>query len=173
MTAIRTTYLTRWLVRADLPQIADIDAASFGPLGIDSITELLHVRNMVGTVITPRYNDGDIRGFMLHEFNRSYLSLIHLAVSPLHLREGVGTAALQKLTDKLDLQRRRKIHASVDERHLPMQQFLRVRHFIATHITPGTFSDSYEFTYVLPSADCEDGPSWRWQPQNRIKERFA
>lgn len=164
---MRATYQTRWLVRADLPQVADIDAASFAPIGVECIVELMRERNVVAMVITPSINGDDVRGFMLYRFQNSYLELIALAVHPMHLREGIATSGLTRLVDKLDLTRRRKIHASVDERHLSMQQFLRARRFIATHVTEGAFFTTYEFVFVKHSADIDEPTSLR-RPENRI-----
>lgn len=128
------TLSIRWMIRRDMEQILPIEMASFSdPWTEHDFFRCLRQRNCIGMVAE---NGDDIAGFMVYELHKSRIELLNFAVKPALRGCGVGRAMIEKLFDKLSIERRNRIELRVSERNLNAQQFLRHLGFRAILIEP-------------------------------------
>lgn len=89
---------------------------------------------------------GDERvGYMIYELQESRLNIVNLAVKPERRRQGIGTAMINRLKEKLSPRRRTELRITTHEEWLESQLFLRSQGFTATAIERGVFggADGY------------------------------
>lgn len=136
MTATKTKYLIRWLVRRELSEVLAIDSAVADiPWTEDEWVALLQQRNCIAMSC----EDGDrkIVGAILYTLQKSHLHLLRLIAGP--QRAGVGTAMVQRLIDKLSQQRRTSITVEVPERLDGALAFFKLMGFRATRVERGVY----------------------------------
>ena len=137
----------RWLIRRDMPEVLAIEQESFDY----SWTEeeflcVLRQRNCIGMVAEI---DHEIVGFMIYELHKSNLHVLNFAVSAAHRRRGIGTKMVQRLVDKLSLQRRKEILLEVRERNLLAQIFFKSQEFRAVTVLRNHYDDTSEDAYIM------------------------
>ncbi|NOX54579.1 MAG: ribosomal protein S18-alanine N-acetyltransferase [Planctomycetes bacterium] len=162
----------RWLIRRDLPEVLDIERASFEFAWTEEdFLCCLRQRNCIGMVA--EYEDR-IVGFMIYELHKSTLQILNFAVHPDFRRLKIGSQMIEKLVDKLCQQRRREIRLEVRETNLPAQLFFRSQGFRALAVLRNHYEDTDEDAYVmcLRLTDADDPTAFAW-PRNRIKYRDA
>ena len=127
----------RWMIRRDHEAVLEIEQLGFDePWDKSDFIRCLRQRNCIGMVI----EDGrDVLGFMVYEVHQSRIVLLNLAVHPCCRRRGLGTAMIDKLKNKLTVQRRRELRATVQEKNLDTQLFLHAMGFRAVALVPGAF----------------------------------
>jgi ribosomal-protein-alanine N-acetyltransferase len=137
----------RWLIRRDMPEVLAIEQESFDY----SWTEeeflcVLRQRNCIGMVAEI---DHEIVGFMIYELHKSNLHVLNFAVAAEHRRRGIGTKMVQRLVDKLSLQRRKEILLEVRERNLLAQIFFKSQDFLAVTVLRNHYDDTSEDAYIM------------------------
>ncbi|MCG6157899.1 ribosomal protein S18-alanine N-acetyltransferase [Rubinisphaera margarita] len=137
----------RWLIRRDMPEVLAIEQESFEY----SWTEeeflcILRQRNCIGMVAEV---DHEIVGFMIYELHKSNLHVLNFAVADSHRRQGIGTKMVQRLIDKLSLQRRKEILLEVRERNLSAQLFFKQQNFMAVTVLRNHYDDTCEDAYIM------------------------
>lgn len=148
----------RWLIRRDMPEVLEIEDASFNaPWSDVDFMEALRQRNCVGMVAEC---DKKVVGFMIYSLHRSHLALLNFAVLPRMRRRGVGTCMALRMIDKLSVQRRTRLDAVVVDYNLQAQLFFRSCGFRATEVLRGHYDgdeDGYLMQYYVhgevPDAD--------------------
>lgn len=132
----------RWLIRRDMEDVLRIEQLSDGtPWTEAEFLDQLRKSNSIGLVVE---QDEEIMGFILYELHRSHIEVVKLTVSPKYRHNGIGSAMVHRLIDKLSLQRRFRIVADVDEYNLEFCQFLKVNGFMATAVSHGFINMVYE-----------------------------
>lgn len=147
--------MIRWLIRRDMPQVLEIEAASFDqPWTEEDFMSALRERNVIGMVAE---HGRDIFGFMVYELHRSDLHVLDLAVRPDSRRQGVGRQMVDRLKGKLSQQRRHRIVATVRESNLAAQFFWKEMGFRCVKVErehyEDTGEDGYEFVYDIRADD--------------------
>lgn len=145
----------RWMIRRDMPEVLEIEHASFGfPWSEDDFMRCLRQRNYIGMVA--EFGE-KVAGFMVYEPHKTRLALLDFAVAPGFRRRGVGAALVRKLTGKLFAGRREKILLYVRDSNLAAQLFFRSVGFRATSVHHGfydeTDEDAYLFEYRIPNPE--------------------
>jgi ribosomal-protein-alanine N-acetyltransferase len=99
----------------------------------------------------------EIAGYMVYELCKSRIWLLTMAVGSKWRRQGVGSAMVRRLQEKLSNQRRVEIVTEVRESNLGAQLFLRERGFLAVRIERGAYDvppeDAYVMRYRIPLDD--------------------
>ena len=145
-----TITVIRWLIRNDLDDVMAIERSSFAkPWTRKEIHVALAQRNCIGCVYDV---DREVRGYMLYDLQRGSLTICNLAVHPDYRRQGIATALIQRLKDKLSQDRRTHITTMVSEHNTDAQLWLRSCGFRCIRVHRGHFGathDGYEFVYSL------------------------
>jgi len=132
----------RWLIRRDLPEVLDIERASFAsPWTEEDFLYYLRKRNVIGLVAE---HAEQVVGFMLYELHKPRLNLLKFAVHPDYRRQGIGEAMLTKLFGKLNGERRTRLTLLVGESNLDAQLFFRDMGLRATGILREHFDDGQD-----------------------------
>ena len=153
----------RWMIRADMWQVMEIENSSFEfPWTEEDFVRCLRRRNCIGMVAEC---DDRIAGMMIYELQKSRLDVLNFAVHPDCRRRGVGRAMANKLIGKLSALRRSRIVLEVREGNLPAQLFFRQCGFRATEILYDFYDDTSEDAYVMEYR--YQGANRRFLPANR------
>ena len=162
----------RWLIRRDMPQVLAIESDVFDhPCSEDEFLVHLRERATIGMVA----EIGDIIvGYMIYGLRPKSLELLNFAVATDYQRTGVGTALLDWMKSKLNIERRTEIYGGVWERNLRAQQFFRHHGFHCTAILRGEYDESdddcYLMRYTLTPPDRDPMPV---HPVNRLSQYGA
>ncbi len=139
--------LVRWMLQRHMPEVLGIENASFEfPWTEAEFVACVRQRNCVGLVAEV---DDKVVGYMIYEMAKSKIRLLNLAVSPEWRRRGVGRYLVQKLINKLSLQKRNRITLEVRETNLPAQLFFRSLGFRATSVLRNFYQDTPEDAYLM------------------------
>jgi [ribosomal protein S18]-alanine N-acetyltransferase len=143
MNFLQNVLQIRWLIRRDMDEVL---AIKNGVVEWDEDEWLRHLkqRNCIGSVAE---SGGDVIGCMCYDLYLDRLHLLNMAVAADRRRVGIGTALIQRLLNKLALQRRNSITIDVPESAVDAQLFFRAVGFVATE----TNGDQITFNYRLPS----------------------
>jgi ribosomal-protein-alanine N-acetyltransferase len=135
----------RWMIRSDMPEVLDIEKASFPhPWDEATFINCLRQRNVIGMVCEEKDR---VVGYMVYEMHKNRLHVLNLAVSTESRRQGVGTAMVAKLVSKLRLGRQ-SIFAEVSEWNDAAIYFLRDSGFMCSAVSHGHY-DNGEDAYVF------------------------
>jgi [ribosomal protein S18]-alanine N-acetyltransferase len=154
----------RWMIRRDLFDVVQIELRSHEyPWTEEDFLTVLRQRECIGMVAEHAH---EIAGFMIYELHKSWLRLLNFAVEPAYRRNGVGTAMLERMKEKLSQQRRHAIALAVRESSLSAQLFFKSQGFRSACVVRGhyedTGEDAYEMVFALPDSDAA------FVPENRI-----
>lgn len=137
----------RWLIRRDMSEVLAIEQESFDYAWTEEeFLCILRQRNCIGMVAEI---DHEIVGFMIYELHKSNLHVLNFAVAKEYRRHGVGTKMVQRLVDKLSLQRRKEILLEVRERNLSAQLFFKTQGFYAVTVLRNHYDDTCEDAYIM------------------------
>lgn len=137
----------RWMIRRDMPDVLDIEAASFEfPWTEEDFIRCLRQRNCIGMVAE---HEDRVVGFMIYELHKNRLHVLNFAVHRDYRRTGVGKQMAHKLVSKLSFQRRDKIMLEVRETNLPAQLFFRAQGFKAINVLREFYDDTPEDAYLM------------------------
>jgi ribosomal-protein-alanine N-acetyltransferase len=139
----------RWMIRSDMPDVLEIERLCFEFPAIEQdFIQQLRQRNCIGMVVEAK---DVILGFMIYELHRDKLELLDFAVLPAAQGKGVGTAMINKLVNKLDPNRRRRVCLNIRDTNLDAHLWFARRGFTATKIIRSPFDDvdedAYRFVY--------------------------
>lgn len=116
----------------------------------------LRQRNCIGMVAID-LEQQPILGFMLYELHNTKMRILKFAVHPDYQRQGIGTAMVNRLKDKLSQQRRKELTLETRESNLPSQLFWKSQGFQCVDVLrqhyDDTDEDAYRFEYLLPVAE--------------------
>lgn len=139
----------RWLIRRDMPEVLDIEAASSpAPWAEEDFLRTLRQRNCIGTVAE---HGEKVVGFMIYELHKTKLHLLKIAVSPDCRRRQVGTQMVEKLRSKLRAHERTCVTTEDAGRSLPAMKF-----FAALGFRGESSNDGIVFSWALPDAVVAD-----------------
>ncbi len=153
----------RWLIRRDLPEVLDIEDASFAweAWAEGDFLHCLAQRDHIGMIAECNVGDAGekVIGFMVYRLHKARLHIVNFAVAPQYRRQGVGAIMVAKLTSKLASHRRTRVTLECRETNLDALLFFRSRGFRATDVLRDHFDgeDGVAMAYTLPGAD-EDAP---------------
>lgn len=159
----------RWLIRRDMPEVLQIEQASFqSPWNDEDFLCCLRQRNCIGMVAEYEQR---IVGYMIYELHKTRLHILNFAVAPEFRRAGIGGQMVLRLIDKLSQQRRNEILLEVRERNLEAQLFFREQGFRAISVLRCHYDDTDEDAYILRfRLDATHDASSPYSPINRISE---
>lgn len=145
----------RWMIRADIPAVLDIESRSFQhPWSEEEFIRVLRKPNCIGMVIEDESET--VRGYMIYELHKNRFHLLSLAVHPDHWRKGFARRMIKTLAGRLTCNRRTRILCEIRECNLAAQQAFRAMGFKAVSILKEFFDDSdedaYVFQYKMPVA---------------------
>lgn len=156
--------LVRWMLQRHMPEVLGIENASFEfPWTESEFLACVRQRNCVGLVAEV---DDQVVGYMIYEMAKSKIRLLNLAVRPEWRRRGVGRYLVQRLVNKLSLQKRNRITLEVRETNLPAQLFFRSLGFRATSVLRNFYQDTPEDAYLMSYTISEPEPVIL--PMNRL-----
>ena len=140
------TYI-RWMIRRDMPEVLQIEQASFEFAWTDKdFLHCLRQRNRIGMVA----EQGErVVGFMIYELHKTKLHILNFAVHPNCRRLGVGAQMVAKLIRKLSSHRRINIALEVRETNLMAQLFFRSQGFRAVRVLRAYYEDSGEDAFLM------------------------
>lgn len=146
----------RFAIRADLPHILAIEAASFEiPWTEDEFLALQKDVRCIGLVAEV---NGYVVGYLFYKLYKKHTHLLNLAVHRGYRREGVAQSLINWPRNRLRIQKRFSLTARVRESNLPAQLFLRSQHFRCVSISKNYFEgeneDAYCFIYRLTGETC-------------------
>lgn len=143
----KTTVEIRWLIRPDMPEVLQIEQASFGnPWSEEDFLANLRDRRTIGMVAE---HDQKILGFMVYELRHSRFHLLRIAVDPKHRHQSIGTQMIRRLVHKLSLQNRKAIITEVRETNLDALLFLRSQRFLAVDLIRDCYADTGEDAILM------------------------
>ncbi len=144
--------LLRWMIKADLKQVMDIESRTSNPWTEAELVEHLQTANRIGMVAELLDGSYRIVGFMVYELSTCFLHVNKLAVAFDYRRQGIGRQLIEKLIGKLTPQKRDRLQVMVRESNLDAQLFLKSLTFLCHCITPDYFGeDGYLFVFELPA----------------------
>lgn len=142
----------RWAVQRDLPDIKEIEEASFK----DSIwnekdfRKCLAKHNVICKVVDV---DSSVVGFMVYQLEKDRYILLNLAVHPKFRRKRAAAILIDELVRKTSKHRRKYIIAEVRENNLSAQLFFRWAGFKAEKVLRNYYNDTeedgYKFVFTL------------------------
>jgi ribosomal-protein-alanine N-acetyltransferase len=144
---------TRWMIRADMPEVQRIERASFASADAwseDDFIQCLRQRNQIGMVALDNRNE-QVLGYFLYQLHKTRIQIVSLAVMPEVRRRGIASICVGRLVSKLSVNRRTRVVAEVRETNLPAQLFFRACGFKAVQVLRGKMDDpgedAYKFVY--------------------------
>lgn len=140
----------RWAIRKDLSQFLEIENHSFQhPWTEEDFLHNLRKRNVIAMAAVAETSTqvDTVLGFVLYELKKTSLDILNLAVHKDHRRHHVGTGILNRMKDKLHIQRRQHIYVRLSEYNDVGHVFLRSQGFKALRV----LRDYYEF--ITPAQD--------------------
>lgn len=160
----------RWMIRRDMPSVIAIESRCFpDPWQEEDFLNLLRLRNVIGMVCEQA---DKIIGFIIYELNDNAMSIVTLAIDPDFQRKKIGTFIIDKIKQKLSIQRRTLINCLVRESDLSSQLFFSKNGFKCIEILKKPFEegkaseeDGYHMQYGISKEELN--------VKNRIKDVFS
>jgi ribosomal-protein-alanine N-acetyltransferase len=159
----------RWLIRRDMPEVLQIEQASFSAAWSDEdFLSCLRQRNCIGMVAEHNHQ---IVGFMIYELHKSRLHILNFAIAPEFRRMGVGAQMVLRLIDKLSQQRRHEILLDLRESNLEGQLFFKSQNFRAIKVVRAHYDDTCEDAYIMQfRLDRQTDELPQYESRNRISD---
>jgi len=110
---------------------------------------------------------------MIYELHKQKLRIINFAVDPEHRREGIGSAIISRLVEKLSQQRRKEIVLEIRESNLPAQLFFKEQGFRATRVLRNHYDETTEDAYIMQYKLTSDDWALPLNLENRISKYDA
>lgn len=145
----------RWMIRRDLPEMLQIEQASFEFAWTEEDFLLcLRQQNCIGMVA----EQGDkVVGFIIYELHKAKIQILNLVVFPTYRRRGIGAQLVTKVISKLSGHRRLSVTLEVRETNLAAQLFFRSQGFRAERVLRSyydyTCEDAFFMQYDLTRAE--------------------
>lgn len=128
----------RWMVRADVPRVMQIEKGSPMPWSDQRLLTTLRDQQCIG-MVCELLECPDIVGHVVYKFRFQHLELLKIEVDPLLRRAGIGSVILRKIFSKMAPQTQRTwLSVDVPERCVDAQLFFCSHGLRATSIVrPG------------------------------------
>jgi len=143
----------RWMIRRDLPQVAQIESIdSENHWSLEELEARLRVRTCISMVCVDPCDT--VLAYMMYEPHKNHLRVVNFTVNPKFRRRSVGKHMIEKLQCKLS-ERRPTLELLVREGNLAAQLFLKRMGFECDEIVKDWFVDdsgsehAYHFVYNL------------------------
>ena len=150
----------RWLIRRDMAEVLDIEAASFAhPWNEKEFIRMLRERNTIGRVAEcttgyPGADDNPVAGYVIYELRQRGIYLHNFAVHPDNRRRGVGREMMGEMIRKLSNQHRPRLQMHVADTNLDGHLFLKAMGLRAVGVVAGHYEkygqDGYLFQFRVP-----------------------
>ena len=142
-----TTVHIRWMIRRDLPEMLDIERASFDfPWTEEQFVRCLRAKNCVGMAAE---HEDKVVGYMVYEWARRRMDLCNLAVAAEYRRRGIGKQMVRDLRATMAQKRHSVLLANVAEHNTGGHLFFQAVGFRAVSVLrryfPHDESDAYVF----------------------------
>ena len=152
---VRCDVSIRWLITRDMPEVLRIEECFDIPWNNEQFMGVLRKRNGIGMVAE---HNRKVVGYMLYRLHKTHLELSRFVVAHQVRRRSVGSQMVQRLLDKLSVQRRTHVDVEVHERNLSVLLFLRSQGFRAVDALHGQY-DHYpdDMDYLMRYTVDESG----------------
>lgn len=150
----------RWMVRADLPAVVEIEWLCFQhPWTAKDFERMNKERSVVVMVVEEELND-EIVGYIVYESFENRICLMNLGIKPCYQRHGIGSMLVDRLASKLAEGKREKLVAEVRETNVDAQLFFKKCGFKCVKTMRGYYDevpgeDAYLFERRLDAAVTE------------------
>jgi ribosomal protein S18 acetylase RimI-like enzyme len=161
--------IIRFMCKMDRPDMVAIESKCFEhPYSEDDLQKMTAQRNCLSVVVEV---DRKIVGFMLYELHSKSFRIVRIAILPEHRRCRLASKIVQRLQDKMEIERRGAISLEITETNLPGQLFFAANGFRATAVINDRWEGFSEAAYVMcyKPTPKEDGPM---RPGNRLTPYF-
>ena len=146
-TSTQTRVYIRWMIRRDMAEVLDIESAVFQwPWQEDDFIRCLRQRNCIGMVAE---HEDRILGFMVYKLHKTRLHVLNFAMHPARQRRGIGRQMVEKLKNKLSMERRNRLMLEVRESNLDAQLFFRAQGFRCANVLRDFYDDTDEDAYLM------------------------
>jgi ribosomal-protein-alanine N-acetyltransferase len=148
----------RFMIRRDLPEALEIEAASFPDAWREEdFLKCLRQRNNIAWIAE---RNERMVGFVIYALLRGRIDLLSIAVAPDCRYQGIGRGLINKIASKLGAGRRSEITLEVRETNLEAQKFFRAVGFKATGVLrefyADTDEDAFSMRFSVRQAQVED-----------------
>lgn len=134
----------RWMISADYFDVLSIDMDSYvAEWGREELTACLRDRHNIGTVMIDAVHGWPI-AFCIYGLHPDSIEIVRMAVNPNYRREGIATAFLKRLKERVANQSREQIVCVVEGHQLDAQLCLRANGFIGSSMTGDRVGFSWE-----------------------------
>lgn len=157
----------RWMVTADVPELARIDRLAFAAHPWDEAEFRIASRERNVVIAVADLGDGRPVGYMVYDLHVDCWRVIKVATHPAYRRLRIASKLIRVLIAKLNRPPvRKRIDALVRESNLSAQLFLRSCGFAATGIERHAYAEPAEdgYAFEFRAAPPYDGPLWREWP---------
>ena len=145
--------MIRWMTQPDLKNVLKIEDQAFPyPWDQDDFEICLRKKNTVGVVML---KEKEVIGYMIFEFKKTMYTVVSLAVSPDHQKNGYGKKLIEYLKQSIRSSKdgpKNKITLVVSDQNLNCHKFLKAISFKATKVVKEYFGpchDAYEFVHDM------------------------
>lgn len=141
----------RWFKSRDMLHVLDIEEESFPePWTEEDFHQMFQNKNCACMIFEDESKGGKPVGYMIFDYNKTAYKIINMAVDKNYRRCGVGRALIASLIEYMNEGPKGSIRASVSDRNLPAQLFLRDVGFKAKRISRDIFGpDHHSYDFVL------------------------
>lgn len=140
----------RWIAPKDMAIVLGIEQENFpDPWTRDDFNRAFHNKNCVGRILED--NNGEIVGYLVYEYDQVSYSIINLAVAKNKQRQGFGKTLMENLISHMENSAKGRMLATISDRNLAAQLFLRRIGFRAERISRDFFGPEhhgYEFVFL-------------------------
>ena len=153
----------RWMIRRDLPEVLDLERRNSGRShnikgmwAEEDLLAFLRQSNSIGMVAVANsgLENEKIVGYIVYQLFPDRIHVFSIVVSPDNLREGIGTAFIDRLKAKLSTYRRMMLEMDIRESNLGACLWLKKLEFKAVQVIRDWYQapqteDAYKFRYTL------------------------
>lgn len=136
----------RFMIRKDLQEVLQIEEDSHTyPWSEDEFRKSLRKRNHIGMVAELNHK---VVGFIVYELHKTEYAIHDLGVHSEYRRCGIGAQIIERLIDKLSLDKRPRITLNARETYLDAQLFFQKMGFKAIRVLRDHY-DNGEDAYLM------------------------
>lgn len=130
----------------DFDYVTAIDTKSFEEYWtLEDFKKRLKQKSITCLIVEEK---GEVVGFLMYEIYLQRFTILRIGVLPNYRKQGIGSALLKALTNKLT-EKRRLISTEVRETNLSVQLFLKSQNHKAVEILKNYYPDTEEDAFVF------------------------
>lgn len=137
----------RWMIRRDMKEVLEIEAASFDECWEEN--DFLNVLRQPHVIGMSLELDEKVVGYIIYELHKKHLSIMNLAISPEHRRRKFGTQLVSKIKNKLATDARHAVFLKLRESNLVAQLFFKSQGFKAYKVMNDYYENNGEAAYCF------------------------